>query len=307
MISAGSLDGIRAAAIRLITPANPSNLKLKRIVLIAAAFFLLGGLVMAVRQQPVSLADLNWLPVFLVIAVGVPLTICFNTADYMLTGRFLGRGIPFARALEVTVIGMAANMLPLPGGTLVRVAGLKSEGAGFKNATFAVLVAASLWIAVALVYAGVAVLIVSPHPAGIVFVVLGLAILVFSIHRLWQASRGSALALRLLGAKIVLILADSLRLYWCLSALGMMATFAQASGLALSGAVGNMVSVVPAGLGIREAAAAGLAPIVGLSLASGFLAAAVNRVLGLATLVPLAALLAARVSRRQRAKQMDTQ
>ena len=305
MSSAGSLDGIRAAAIRLITPGNPSKLKLKRIILIAAAFFLLGGLVMAVRQQPISLTDLNWLPAFLAIAVGIPLTICFNAADYMLTGRFLGHMICFSRALEVSVIGMAANMLPLPGSTLVRIAGLRSEGAGFRNATFAVLVVGALWIAVSLAYTGVAVLIVSPHLAGVVFIALGFVILVPSVLALQRASRGSGLAFRLLGAKLVLIFADAARLYWCLGALGIVSTFAQASGLAFSGAIGSMVSIIPAGLGIREAAAAALSPVVGLTVASGFLAATLNRVLGLATLVPLAALLATRVRLREQAEQLD--
>lgn len=289
----------------MMTPGRPLHPRHKRTILIAAVLLLVCGVITAVRRQPVSLADLDWLPVLLVVTVGVPLTLCFNTADYMLTGRFLGHEIRFPRALEVTVIGMAANLLPLPGSAMVRVAGLKSEGAGVKNATFAVLVVAALWIAVALVYAGAAVLIVAPHPAGVVFAATGLVVLVLSILALWRAPRGSALALRLLGTKLVLIFADAVRLFWCLGALGIGASFAQASGLSLSGAVGNVVSVVPAGLGIREAVAAGLGPVVGLTLASGFLAATLNRILGLATLVPLAALLAARVRRRTRARQTD--
>lgn len=51
-----------------------------------------------------------------------------NAVEFGILAR-LGRvQIPIAKALEITVLGSAANMLPLPGSTLVRVVALKAAG-----------------------------------------------------------------------------------------------------------------------------------------------------------------------------------
>jgi uncharacterized membrane protein YbhN (UPF0104 family) len=62
--------------------------------------------------------------------------------------------------------------------------------------------------------------------------------------------------------------------------------------------VGSAVSIVPAGLGIRELVSAGLAPVIGIEASAGFLSAAVSRVLEVVVLVPLALVLARRLERQ---------
>ena len=56
--------------------------------------------------------------------------------------------------------------------------------------------------------------------------------------------------------KFGLVLIDSTRIYLCLLILGVDGSFIQASVLSVSSVVGAAVSIVPAGLGIREAVAA---------------------------------------------------
>ncbi|MDN3720575.1 lysylphosphatidylglycerol synthase domain-containing protein [Roseibium salinum] len=98
--------------------------------------------------------------------------------------------------------------------------------------------------------------------------------------------------------KIGLVLVDAMRLYFCFHALGPQVEFGQVSVLTVSGALGAAVSIVPAGLGIREAFAAVLGPAVGLTASSAYLATSLNRVFGLAMLSPIALFLAVRQKAR---------
>ena len=83
-------------------------------------------------------------------------------------------------------------------------------------------------------------------------------------------------------------------MYLALYALGFDVKPAQALVLVVAGALGSAVSIMPAGLGVREALAALVAPFAVLAASTGFLAAALGRMVDLAVVGPLAACLAMR-------------
>ena len=266
----------------------------RRFALWIAITLLIAGLVIALRAQPLTLADLDWRPLAALFFLVIPVVKTLNVFEYQLTGRLLGRRIGFLEGLEVTTIGAAANMLPLPGSTIVRVAGLKAAGAGAGKGTGAVLLVYLLWLAVAAAYAGAWILAIAPGWIGPLMLAAGVALLGLS----WLIARGlrgqaaavSWLALNRLG----LVALEALRFVLALAAMGVAASFAQASGLTVSGVLGSALSVVPAGLGLRELVAAGLGPVVGIAAAAGFLAAGLNRLLDLAFILVLAGALALR-------------
>ena len=99
--------------------------------------------------------------------------------------------------------------------------------------------------------------------------------------------------------RFAMIANQSIRLLLCLLAIHVGSEFAQAAVLSVSAVVGSAVALVPAGLGIREGVAAALSPVIGLAAAAGFLATFINRLLGLAVLAPLAALIAWRGPRTE--------
>lgn len=270
----------------------------KTAILAIAVAILVLGLVLSIRDQPDAFSRLDFRLVLTVVLLGVPIAVCFNTIEFVLTGRLIGQTVNFARALEITIIGSAANMLPLPGSTMVRVASLKVGGAGFRDATAAVLCVSAIWVAVALMYAGTAILLVAGHLLGMVFLVTGLAILLVLTFAALRVAADLRFGFAMLAVKLILVMTDAARLLLCLGAIGTAVTFAQASALTVSGVAGTAVSIVPAGLGIRETVAAGLSPIVGVAAAAGFLAAALNRILSLATVAPIAILLVTLRARR---------
>ena len=147
---------------------------------------------------------------------------------------------------------------------------------------------ALIWIGVAFLYAGAWVWWLNPGALGPVFVAAGAAVLALSIRMAARRSGGWRTPLAIIGIKTALTVVDAARLMLCLGALGVPAGFGQASALTVSGVLGSAVSIVPAGLGIREAVAAALAPVVALGAAAAFVAATLNRLLGLILLTPLA-------------------
>ena len=91
-----------------------------------------------------------------------------------------------------------------------------------------------------------------------------------------------------------MVFIESVGLYLCFNAMGVIADFSQVSGLAVASVLGSAVSIVPAGLGVREGVSAALSPIVGLSAALGFMATFMNRLIGMSVIVPVATYLTLR-------------
>jgi hypothetical protein len=289
---------------RFIDPRVLNRPRAKRFILGAAVLFLLVGIAISLDRNPQLLNNLNWRPALFLVLVAVPVTIMLNAYEFVLTGRLVGCEIRFAPAIEISILGTAANLLPLPGATMVRVAALKAAGAGYGEGTKATLLVAGLWAGIAFVFAGAWMVRLGVGPVAVLFVVMGLVVWLGCFgYGVWRC-QGATLPVSLSLAKVALVTTDALRMFICFSALGLTVVFDQAGALAVAGFLGNAVSIVPAGLGIREAVSAGLAPLVGLGASMAFLAAALNRLLGLITVVPLA--IGILLSRRGRVVGEDT-
>jgi polysaccharide pyruvyl transferase WcaK-like protein/uncharacterized membrane protein YbhN (UPF0104 family) len=273
-----------------------SSPRVRRAILLVATLGFAAGIVVSIRAQPGMFSDLHLSPVLLVVAIVIPATVFFNAYEFLLSARLIGRRIGLHSALETTIIGSVANMLPLPGGSIVRVAALKAAGAELKHGISTILFLTLIWLGVAFTYAGAWVIVLGKTLVGALFVAGGAGVLVASFATTWRLLKQWQVPMQLLATKLVIVLLDAARNLLCLWALGADANFAQASALAVSGVLGSAVSVVPAGLGVREGVAAAMAPLVGLAASSAFLAMTLSRVLGLATTAPVAAFLAWRVT-----------
>lgn len=268
--------------------------KAKNIILVIALACFIGGLVIALQHRPQALDRLDWKFMVIVVLIGIPITLALNTFEFVLSGRLIGQRIAFIQALEVTIMGSAANLLPLPGGMGVRVLGLKSSGASYRDSVSTTLFVALIWLGVSFTYAGVWIHLVAPGSTAFAFIVTGLLVLIPSLIGAIRMTREYKTPCLIVGVKLALVVADVCTVFLCLLAIGTVASFGQASAFAVSGPLGSAVSIVPAGLGIREAVSAVVSPIVGLSTAAGFIATALNRLLGYSVVIPVAASLVIR-------------
>jgi uncharacterized membrane protein YbhN (UPF0104 family) len=268
------------------------NDRFRQIVLIIAMLALFAGIYFSFRSQPGIFREARLGPIVILALFAVPATIYFNALEFVLSARLIGHKIGLKSAAETSVIGGVANMLPLPGGVLVRVAALKAEGASVAKSTSVMAFVAFIWAAVSFGYAGTWLVIGGATAFGLSFIALGFMGVVGCFALSMRLLDDHIITAQLFACKAGLVLVDALRLYLCLLALNVAAEFGQASVLTVSGFVGSSFSIVPAGLGIREGVSALLGPLVGLTAAAAFLASAANRIIGLMVSAPIAALLA---------------
>ena len=274
-----------AAATDIKRPRNPNVM---RVVMVSVVTLFIGGIGVSLMHQPDIFSNLDWRPVAILLAFCVPLTIVLNALEFQLSARVINQRVLFGKALEIAVIGSAANMLPLPGAALTRVLGLKAAGGSYRQGATVTGVVALIWLGVALAFSGAAITLLDNAVLGLSFIGIGGVVATIATVMVARTSRNWTLGFLLAIMKVLFVTLDALRIYLCLRGLGVEASYLQASAFVVAGVVGSAVSIVPAGLGVREAVSAGLAPVVGLAASVGFLAASLNRLLGMLVLLPLA-------------------
>lgn len=237
-----------------------------------------------------SLAAVDWRPLLYSAAL-VPVLITLTASEYQLVARTNGIKVPLRDALLTTIVGSVANLLPIPGTAAVRVGDLVSREGSAGRAVGSTLAAGLLWIAWALLLAGAALLIREQSLAGSLFAGLGIALLAVSAVMV----RNPALLVTWLTlgslVEIATILVGSLRLWLAFDALGLTAPLIGVLVLVAANAISSTIGIVPGGLGLREAVAAALAPLVDIDPAAAVLTVALTRVIGLALQAPAALLL----------------
>jgi uncharacterized membrane protein YbhN (UPF0104 family) len=152
----------------------------KNLILLIAFVLLSVGVYISISDNPEVLRKANWDGIWAILLVGVPLTILLNALEFILSGRMISVSIAPIKALEVTIIGSAVNMLPLPGSTMVRIAALKLSGAGYKKSTVVTLLFAIVWIGAAFLLAGLVLGIFFGGILGYFMAVMGLAALIIA-------------------------------------------------------------------------------------------------------------------------------
>ncbi|MES1942894.1 hypothetical protein PC39_02175 [Salinisphaera sp. PC39] len=264
---------------------------MRRVGVLTALGAFCAGLALALRAHPDLLTVLDYRAWLLVFPL-VPITLLANSAQFWLTARLIGVTVGLPRAVLVTVLSAAANMLPLPGGSLVRIAALKSHANTYGQTTLATIFIAGCWLGVTLTLAGLALAYLEFRPAAIVCVSSGLLALgVFAGLLLSHGAAASRWLVGLVAVQTGMVVVGAIRLWLCFEAVGMSVALPQATVLTLSNVIASLIGIAPAGLGITEALAAGLAAAIGISAASGFLAAVLNRISNLIVVGPTALLL----------------
>lgn len=259
-------------------------------MLVLAATIFLAGALIAFVQLPKGVRLVRWsYLVFLGLSM-VPATVILNAARFDVTARLLGRSVGVLHALRVSVGASAANLLPLPGAMLIRIQGLKQIGESYRSAALSNGIVAGAWVAVSCSVAGALQLAAGHLASGSVLAAIAIAAFaaasVLMMARV-EATRRLPLALGILGIEGLMVLVAAFRLQLVLLALGVPSDLSQTVVLTLASVAASAVGFLPGGMGLREAIASGLAPLVSLPASLGYLTAAIDRLVGLAVLVPV--------------------
>lgn len=248
------------------------------------AFVAMGAI--AVRSLPVGTTDnIDWALIAAVGVIGPAVTIALNAMEFRVQGRMLGHAIDWPDSVRISTLSSAANLLPLPGSVVVRTGSLARRGSTIAQATATGLIAGVAWMGSAFATAAVGALLLSQFTIGGAGILTALVLIALS-RRLARRLAENALEAwpSLVAVEFALTVVSGARFFFVIVALGFDVSGGQALALTVSGAIASAAGIFPAGLGLREAMSAGIAALVDLPAAVGFVAASIDRVLGLAVL-----------------------
>jgi hypothetical protein len=264
---------VKSLALPKLTPAQ------KAVASALGAALLIGGVVYSVRRLGIGWRDVNALPLLINLLLVQPAIVALAAITLRLSGRAVGADIRLAPATRAVGYATFAEILPLPGGALIRGAALMRAGADLGGAASIVTATALLSLALIVFIASAALwLLGSPHVVPVLLA--GLAgTLLFAWRILRRA--GLPLTLGITAIRLATISAGAVSVLLALGALSAPASLGEALVISVSGTLGSVVTIVPAGLGISESIAAALASMTSIAPAAAFLALALHRTLAL--------------------------
>lgn len=260
--------------------------RVRRWAMVLSAVLFVAGLAISIRARPDLVDGIHW-PYLLLGVLAVQVSTFIGAQGFLLTAWLVRSPIRLRQAMEVTVLGSAANLLPLPGAVMVRIAALKSAGTRLRLGTGVTLISGTLLSGAAALTAGAVLIRQDPGPAGLIVLIIGAVTAIAGFLACLRVSGRPLVSLAMVGHKFVRLGFSALQLWLAFAALGEVATVAQCLMLSVANVIASAVAVAPGGLGVREVAAATLAPLVGMSPANAFVAASLNRLVVFAGAVPL--------------------
>jgi O6-methylguanine-DNA--protein-cysteine methyltransferase len=256
-----------------------------------AAAVLGTALVVSVSWRAWVTTDLDGVPVWGMLAVAVaavPAVLAVNGAEFRLQSGLVGVRLGGIETIRFVSQANVANMLPLPGGPVLRHRVLANRGASQRLAVRVQLLTAIWWLASGLAVSGVALVVAADRPwfgwlavAG--GAVLGVAGWSMRPRPVTHPSRLAWLAVVELGSVII----GAARLWAFAVLLGATLDAAGAMSMAFTTPAAAALGIFPSGIGAREALVAATAELVGVDAALMFLAATLERVMSLVAAVPL--------------------
>lgn len=251
-----------------------------RLALLAlAAILFIGGTWYAFDALAISPADLVWEPLSVLVLLALP-SLLYGGIGLVLLARSSQLSIPLGKASVIGADAYLAELLPLPGGAIVRTGALVKAGGTIGQSSALVILTAILWIALGMIGTGFALATVGLNlalPLALLGAGLAAAIFIWLWHR-----AGPTLAMQTLVHRTAGIALIALRLQFAFAALQVSAGFSQTLPFVLAGLVGSASSLAPAGLGVGESLAALAALGTAFAPEAAFLAVGLDRMISLA-------------------------
>lgn len=256
---------------------NRARFRVPLLILASAIFF--GGAVLSASELSLDLRQIRYPPLLALAFVIAPLSIVYSAANMMLMGKAIGVPLGFISGIRISVFAQVAELLPIPGGAIVRTVALMKGGGGGIQSTSIVLVFSLLWIAFGAIGGGVALFGYGSVGAALLAsgVIAALAINLWLCTRFgWGIALGASV-LRVFGVGLVAI-----RMVVAFAVLALAVQWSDAFGFAFGVILGSAASILPAGLGIGESISALMALPLAVDPAAAFLVVAISRLVGFA-------------------------
>jgi hypothetical protein len=253
------------------------------------------GCVASLRKLDFDVSDLRALPTAIILVIFGPIFLLYGALGLQRLSRGSGFALSFTHAFRVNCAAQLAEILPLPGGAIVRTGALVAAGAGAGRSAALVMLGAFLWVGLAAGAAGIALLELIGDERFIAVIVVSAIALVVTLVQLAKLT-GKGVAMLLLAHRAVGCVLIAARLVFAFAAIGTPLPVATAFIFTLATIAGSAAAIAPAGFGVSELFGAAIATAIGIDPFAAFLAIALNRVLGIISNGAIFAVLEAKVS-----------
>jgi len=248
---------------------------LQRILTSLAGAFFIAGIIYSFYQIRGSGFKVFSEQAFALLFLSVPLMLHLSIRRFQIVTEVYAHRYPYYEAAQTVIYGALANVLPIPGAFIVRVASLANH-VGMKKAIYCNFLAYLIWISVSAFFV-----------VGFYFPAIWVAafsVFIFFAHLLFAVflhkTSGRIRTLPgLFALQSVLTASNIVRIFLISYCLNGVVGLDTASLIQLSGVVVSGTGLVPAGIGLAEAAGAALTSLAGDLAALGFAVVAVNRML----------------------------
>lgn len=186
-----------------------------------------------------------------------------------------GLSIPIGKATTTAAYASLSEILPVPGGAIIRASALMKAGGSLPRSSALVLLTAILWIALAMTGAGLA-LLQKDFRLAIPMFCIGALSTALIFGWLWVTASATIAIYTLLhrSAGIALM---ALRLQFSFAILHTSIDLWETTPFALASIMGSASSIAPAGLGVSESLAALAATVSAFPPGIAFLAVGIDR------------------------------
>lgn len=244
-------------------------------LMIGFGFFIV-GLWWSFGVTNIALSQLNY-AVLPIAVLAVVCAVLVNALEQWFAARALKVDYSYPRALTVSSGATLANLLPVPGGLLVRGVSFTNAGAKKGEAAYILAAGAAIWVLLSL---ALVLFAVSPS-ARMGAVAAGLVLIALAIT-IWLARRFDfANTVGMVATRLALIALTVIRLFALLSVISVDMPLREAAIYSGASIAGQVVGIIPSGIGLVEGVGAALALLIDANPGAAFIALSLNRFFGL--------------------------
>lgn len=264
---------VRHATFRVRSAAIRASLKICGILL------LIGGSLWSIAALDLRPDQLSPWPLLINLCLLTPLSLFCAALSLRITAQAMGLTIGLGRASVVTATAYVAELLPVPGGALVRGHALVTAGASLAASARMVTLTAVLTLSMTVAISALALTSFGLSYGLIISVIAGLA----ALGALGLVGRETSVGMlmAMVAVRLVALFISILRLAASFAALGLPHDWAEVILYIAATTLGSTVGIIPGGFGINEAIAASMAVLIDAPPAEAFLAVALNHALAL--------------------------
>jgi len=248
-------------------------------LLLAATLLFVAGIIWSFASLKLKLDELHAGPALLLLLVFGPISVAYGAVGLLLLAAIAGVRVRVSTAFRIGAYAQLAEVLPIPGGAILRAGALIRAGAGPVDSSALVVASSLLWISMAAAATGVVILNISQFTGMLLFCSgVGVSTAVCC----WFANKSSWAVVRLvLVHRATGLAVNAARLKCAFAIVSVTLPLPRCLPFALATITGSAASIAPAGLGISETLGAVIARSLAVAAPSAFLALALNRILAL--------------------------